>query len=82
MPKREGPSVRIEARCSDCTYECSVGYAVQGDSGHNVFCTHPAAQVDGKERRYIADTSWRTPDWCPLLAAAIASHFGGTADAE
>jgi hypothetical protein len=68
MKLREGPSVRIDARCTGCRYEHSESYAVQGDSGHNVYCTHPA--IEGG-RRYVADTSWRTPDWCPLLAEAI-----------
>lgn len=73
MRKREGPQIEVKASCFDCTYECSVSYAVQGDSGCTVYCTHPAVQVDGKERRYVADTSWRTPGWCPLLAAALAA---------
>lgn len=65
--EREGPFVVIEGRCTDCRYVEEKRYAVQGDSGHDVFCAHPSFQP----RRYIADTRWRTPEWCPLLDAAI-----------
>lgn len=62
---REGPSISITASCSGCRYEHCESYRVQGDSGHDVSCTHP----EGKG--YVGDTTWRTPAWCPLLAAAL-----------
>ena len=66
LSKREGPDVYIEARCTGCIYERSVSYRVQGDSGHDVSCAHPS-----EPGRSIGDTTWRTPDWCPLLPVAI-----------
>ena len=69
MSKREGPRVRIDASCFDCAYECSESYAVQGDSGHDVYCTHP--DVPGERAKHIGDTTWNTPEWCPLLVVAV-----------
>lgn len=65
--KRVGPKLEIVASCSGCAFERSESYAVQGDSGHRVFCDHS----DGKG--YIGDTTWRTPSWCPLLGAVYRS---------
>ena len=67
MSKREGPRVRFDASCFDCAYEHSEHYAVQGDSGCDVTCTHP----DAPDKRDIGDTNWTTPKWCPLLVVAI-----------
>lgn len=72
--KIEGPKIRIDASCSECRHEHSESYAVQGDSGHTVYCTHPlsACQAGAKDgRKVIGDTTWQTPKWCPLLQGAI-----------
>jgi len=63
-PRIEGPTLRVDASCFDCRHESSESYAVQGDSGHSVYCTLITP------RRSIGDSSWRTPEWCPLLAVA------------
>lgn len=59
---REGPSTTIERSCAGCRFNVSESYAVQGDSGQSVYCTNG-------EKRYIGDTTWDTPAWCPVLAA-------------
>ena len=66
MSEREGPKVTIKLSCFGCRYEKSKRYAVQGDSGHDVSCTHPAT-VDA----YIGDSNWDTPGWCPLRAKQL-----------
>ena len=63
MSDREGPLVSIKASCSGCVHERSKGYAVQGDSGFDVSCA--------LEKKRIGDTTWETPEWCPLLPAAV-----------
>ena len=63
---REGPNIIITADCYGCKYCRSESYCVQSDSGHDVYCDHP--EIDGKT---VGDTNWRTPDWCPLLDAAM-----------
>lgn len=69
--KRAGPLVTINTSCFDCSFETSDSYCVEDvndvDSGHKVYCTHPEAPLAGEARRYIADSCWDTPDWCPLL---------------
>lgn len=55
-----GPKVQIKKSCYGCDCEKSERYAVQGDSGHRVYCSHPSV---GK--KFIADTNWETPNWCP-----------------
>jgi hypothetical protein len=83
MPNREGPNVTIAMSCHGCRHEHSESYRVQGDSGHDVYCTHPSAvaglhaQVPPHHaatliKRTIGDTTWRTPDWCPLRKRALA----------
>lgn len=67
-PSGYGPKVTVKRRCSDCKACNSESYAVQGDSGHYVYCEHPSLP----ERKYIGDTHWDTPDWCP--AAAPTAH--------
>ncbi len=59
-----GPKVTVKRRCSDCKACNSESYAVQGDSGHYVYCEHPSLP----ERKYIGDTNWNTPHWCPVAA--------------
>lgn len=59
-----GPKVTVKRRCSDCKACNSESYAVQGDSGHYVYCEHPSLP----ERKYIGDTRWDTPGWCPAAA--------------
>lgn len=68
MSDREGPKTTIRRSCLDCKYEHSERYQVQGDSGHDVSCTHPSLP----QAKRIADTSWNTPDWCPFLVAPSA----------
>lgn len=72
MAKREGPSVNIEMSCFDCAHEESTRYQCQGDSGRDVTCAHPEAGPNGGAR-YIGDTTWKTPEWCPLRGAALAA---------
>lgn len=62
--KREGPAVRIAARCMDCRHCVTESYEVQGDSGSDVYC------IATGSRRLIGDTTWDTPDWCPFLERA------------
>ena len=64
MEKREGPHLTVVASCYDCTHVRNESYAVQGDSGHIVSCVHPG----GWGR--IGDTTWTTPEWCPLMTDA------------
>lgn len=73
MAKREGPRVTLKASCFDCVHERSEHYAVQGDSGCDVYCAHPDVVATSRvqSRGRIGDTTWDTPDWCPLLRAAI-----------
>ena len=59
-----GPIVTVSKSCNGCTAKRSESYAVQGDSGHDVYCTHPAV---GK--KHVGDTCWTTPGWCPVEAA-------------
>lgn len=40
-------------------------YRVQGDSGRDG-CVHDTSLPQAK---YIADTCWDTPDWCPFPVA-------------
>lgn len=63
-PGGYGPKVTVKRRCSDCKACNSESYAVQGDSGHYVYCEHPSLP----ERKYIGDTNWNTPHWCPVSA--------------
>ena len=57
-----GPKVTVRRSCSDCEACNSESYAVQGDSGHYVYCEHPSLP----ESKYIGDTNWNTPHWCPV----------------
>ncbi|MCU0684524.1 MAG: hypothetical protein MUF34_20145 [Polyangiaceae bacterium] len=68
---RIGPNLRIEASRMGCAHERSERYRVQGDSGTNVKCAHPA--VGGG--RYVADSHWHTPDWCPEMQPARAAFL-------
>ena len=63
-PSGYGPKVTVKRRCSDCKACNSESYAVQGDSGHYVYCEHPSLP----ESKYIGDTNWNTPHWCPVSA--------------
>lgn len=71
MSKRSGPSLRIEASCMGCVFERSDSYVIQGDSGHDVWCTHDTTE------RNVGDTTWKTPPWCPLLSVAIENLVSG-----
>lgn len=66
--KTKGPSLTVQASCSDCEWERSESYRCQSDSGHAVYCDHPS-RPEGKGR--IGDTTWSTPKWCPLLRRAM-----------
>lgn len=60
-----GPDERIVRTCNACKACVSESYRCQSDSGHDVYCTHPALP----ERKRIGDTTWSTPDWCPVIVA-------------
>lgn len=59
-----GPKITLKMSCFDCPCCRTERYAVQGDSGHDVYCDHP--QANG---RRIGDTRWDTPEWCPVYPA-------------
>ena len=69
---RIGPALKIVASCGGCVHEHCKSYAVQGDSGNDVYCMHPEAKNKNATNGYgyIADTTWTTPAWCPLLEKA------------
>lgn len=70
--KREGPYLRFSAVCHGCRYELSERYHRQGDSGADVYCTHPSFEgCSCSARRSIGDTRWITPDWCPFAAPML-----------
>lgn len=79
--KRIGPLLTIAASCDGCAYEHSESYVCQGDSGFRVFCiylvAYPVGHPDGGKARRVGDTTWQTPTWCPLLAAAKAALLAG-----
>ncbi len=64
--QRSGPSVTVKRSCWGCKHCHTESYCVEDgndcDSGHYVSCAHPHL---GKLTR-IGDTSWNTPDWCPV----------------
>jgi len=67
MAKRIGPKLTIAASCFDCKHCQSERYRRQGDSGHDVSCAHPERNDTG----YIGDTTFKTPEWCPLFQQAL-----------
>lgn len=62
-----GPKVRIERSCLKCECCRSEAYRCQGDSGRTVSCVHPSLG----QPRFISDTNWNTPDWCPVLRRTV-----------
>lgn len=64
---RKGPIFSIHASCLGCHFEDSGTYRFQSDSGLDVRCAHPDAPLTN----YIGDSTWNTPSWCPLRAAAL-----------
>jgi hypothetical protein len=66
-----GPTVRLVLRCDECVHCRTKGYVCQGDSGSEVYCAATGTL------RYIADTSWITPDWCPCRDEAIRTATAG-----
>ncbi len=60
---RIGPRITILKSCSGCAYVVNERYATQGDSGHDVYC----AFYNKDEPKYIGDTKWDTPNWCPVM---------------
>lgn len=81
--KTHGPKLNVVASCFDCEHESSVSYAVQGDSGHDVYCTHEKALNKNPTTGYghIGDTTWKTPAWCPLLKEATRALIQKTEEA-
>lgn len=78
MTKTDGPRINIAASCFDCKYETSERFSCQGDSGADVYCTHPNngnpnPHANHRHHRHVSSYSWNTPNWCPLLAQAIAA---------
>ncbi len=70
LAEDEGPSVEVRLSCLKCRHHQSKYYAVQGDSGYIVDCTHTS------HPRRIGDTNWSTPDWCSLREQALARRGG------
>ncbi len=66
--KSNGPKAILQFTCFGCKYETASFYREQGDSGCDVYCTHPAMN-----NSHIGDTSWQTPDHCPLLKGTKAA---------
>lgn len=62
-----GPKVTVLRECYNCPACVSESYRVQGDSGSDVYCAHPNFANEKEGRKFIRDTSWRTPEWCPVL---------------
>jgi hypothetical protein len=62
--KHEGPKLRIEASCYGCIHCKREYYACQSDTGYDVPCEHPSTPSR-------IGLGWATPEWCPLLPAAI-----------
>lgn len=69
--KNDGPALSLKASCFNCSYERSTRYRAQGDSGSDVECAHPVANAQG--HKSVGDTTWDTPQWCPLLSGAVAA---------
>lgn len=61
MIKQQGPTVKKSYNCFECTYCTSERYMWQFISGSYVYCEHP----DFKEKKYVGDTNYSTPDFCP-----------------
>lgn len=55
----DGPTMSVTWTCHGCRHVENESYAVQGDSGFDVYCT--AVQP----KKHIGDTTWATPKWCP-----------------
>jgi hypothetical protein len=60
----DGPRVVIRRYCDECKYCETKSYTNQGDSGSEVYCNHP--WINEGKGKYINDTCWITPDWCPF----------------
>lgn len=67
MKDQEGPTIITKRSCIDCKHCQSSRYACQGDSGCDVYCVHPSSET----ARSIGDTTWETPDWCPVAGSGI-----------
>lgn len=72
MTKQIGPTHTTQSSCFNCSLCKSERYVFEdgndGDSGHNVYCTH-----ENVGKKYIGDTTWSTPDWCPVLGHSTVS---------
>jgi hypothetical protein len=61
---REGPRVTIERSCQGCRWVLSSSYLV--------YCGHPSR----KSCNLVGDSTWRTPDWCPVLVLQMRPNDG------
>ena len=74
--RTNGPRVSLDLTCFHCVHCQTVGYTCQGDSGTDVYCTHPESLEEGQDRRFIGDSRWSTPRWCQLRQSAIDKWIG------
>jgi hypothetical protein len=67
--KKDGPTIRVEARCDGCRFHSSEYFCYpDGDEdwGYDYYCSHPGAQISSDQQRRVIYSS-TTPDWCPFL---------------
>lgn len=69
-----GPKLTLLASCAGCDLARGERYYYQNDTGIDVYCQHEDAPVtqcfDKEVHGFVGDSTWDTPRWCPLLAAA------------
>jgi len=65
--KKIGPVIIIKLECYLCKFNESERYLLKHSNGINVYCTALTP------RKRIADRSWTTPRWCPLVSEAWSS---------
>ena len=63
----KGPQLVIMATCQDCQYAFAEKSVEHFGDYYVVDCHHPSAAPR------TVGTNWRTPGWCPVLAAARAA---------
>lgn len=66
---RVGPAIAVE--CHGCSFNRNERYVMQGDTGRDVFCTEPSVAEPNGGDKYIGDTNWTTPEWCPFRIDAL-----------
>lgn len=59
-----GSKIKITASCFSCIHCKTESYKFQSDSGHDVYC------IESGEKKFIGDSHWNTPEWCPFLSDA------------